>query len=115
MFLFGTTAVAQTDTNDVIDQTCSGASGSAFCEEWGSTGSDPVQEALIAVIQILSVVAGIIAVIYVIWGGFRFVKSEGDTGKVAEARQTIIYSLVGLVIAVVGGQVIVFAINWIYG
>ena len=55
-----------------------------------------------SVIGILAFVAGIIAVIMVIVGGFTFVNSGGDTDKTTRARQTMIYALVGLLVTIFG-------------
>ena len=42
--------------------------------------------------------AGVLAVIYIIVAGFRFVTSNGDSGQVAQARKGILGAVVGLVI-----------------
>lgn len=51
------------------------------------------------IISILSILVGIAAVIMVIYGGFRYVASGGDAGKVAAAKSTLIYALIGLAVA----------------
>jgi uncharacterized membrane protein len=58
------------------------------------------------VISIMSVIVGITAVIFVLVGGFKFITSSGDSQKAASARNTIIYAVVGLVVAALA-QVIV--------
>jgi hypothetical protein len=58
------------------------------------------------VISILSIVVGVTAVIFVIVGGFKFITSSGDASKAASARNTIIYAIVGLIVAILA-QVIV--------
>lgn len=50
------------------------------------------------VIKIFSWVVGIISVIMVIVGGFQYVTSGGDSGKVTTAKNTIMYALIGIVI-----------------
>lgn len=55
----------------------------------------------IAVVEIGLRFAGIIAVAYVIYGGFRFITSQGDPENAKSARQTIQNALIGLVIALV--------------
>ena len=52
------------------------------------------------VITILVSIAGLVAVAFVIVGGFLYVLSSGNAEKAKSARQTIIHALVGLVIAV---------------
>ena len=52
------------------------------------------------VINILSIVIGIVSVIVIIFAGFRFVTANGDSNAISSARNTLIYAIVGLVIAV---------------
>ena len=49
------------------------------------------------IINVLVVVAGIVAVFLVIFSGYRFVMSEGDPEKIAVARKTLTYAIFGLV------------------
>lgn len=35
---------------------------------------------------------------FIVYGGFRWITSNGDKGKVEEARKIIIYSIIGLLI-----------------
>ncbi len=50
------------------------------------------------VLNAVYVLAASIAVISLIWAGFLYITSNGDSSKTATARQAIIYSMVGLVI-----------------
>lgn len=50
-------------------------------------------------VTILLIIAAIISLFFLIWGGIRWVTSSGDKTKVESARSTIISALVGLVIA----------------
>lgn len=64
--------------------------------------------------QILRLAFGIIAaiaILFVIIGGLRYVISEGDPEATAKARGTIIYALVGLVIAVTAEFLVSFVLN----
>lgn len=36
---------------------------------------------------------------YIIWGGFKYIKSEGNPNKVGEAKTTILYAIIGLGLA----------------
>lgn len=61
--------------------------------------------------RILQVVFGIlggIAVIMIIFGGFMYSTSAGDAGKVKNAKNTIIYAIVGLVVAVFATAIVSF-------
>ena len=54
-----------------------------------------------AILEILIRVAGVVAVFYVIAGGFKFMTSQGSPDQTAQARKTIINAIAGLTIAVV--------------
>ncbi|HEX5798452.1 MAG TPA: hypothetical protein VFX79_03795 [Candidatus Saccharimonadales bacterium] len=62
------------------------------------------------VINVLSIVVGIIAVIMVIWGGFKFITSGGDSSKVTSARNTIIYAIIGLIIVALAQTIVKFVL-----
>ena len=51
-----------------------------------------------AVINLLFVVASVIAIVFLIWGGIRWILSGGDKAAVETARNTIIAAIIGLVI-----------------
>jgi hypothetical protein len=55
----------------------------------------------LAVIDILLRVAGMVAIIFVIFGGVELLTSQGSPEKAGKGRGTIINSLIGLAIAVV--------------
>ena len=50
------------------------------------------------VVNVLFTVAIIIALVFLIWGGLKWVLSGGDKSKVQAARETIIAALIGLVV-----------------
>lgn len=71
---------------------------SGFDALCGLTGEDlgPLIGAAVTFILILAV---IIALFFLIFGGIRWITSGGDKGKVESARGTIIAAIIGLVIA----------------
>ena len=50
-------------------------------------------------VTILLIIAAVVSLFFLIWGGIRWVTSSGDKTKVEAARNTIISALVGLIIA----------------
>ncbi|UMX47784.1 MAG: pilin [Candidatus Nealsonbacteria bacterium DGGOD1a] len=48
----------------------------------------------------------IIAVFYVIWAGYTFVTSSGDTEKINTARQRIMFAAIGIVVALLAKGII---------
>jgi hypothetical protein len=64
---------------------------------------------LLAVIEIMLRIAAVIAVGFVIYGGFRFILSQGDPEQANHARSTVINALIGLVIAMIAIIAVSFA------
>ncbi len=61
-----------------------------------------------AILDILLRVAGLVAVIFIIYGGIKYITSEGDPGATKKAQETIIGAVIGLVIAVIAAAVVSF-------
>ncbi len=55
---------------------------------------------LLAIFEIILRIAGIAAVIFVIYGGFQYILSQGEPDRLKGARSTIVNALIGLAIAV---------------
>jgi hypothetical protein len=62
-------------------------------------------------IDLVSVVVGIIAVIMIIIGGIRFIVSDGDSGKVSTAKNTIMYALIGLILVAFAQTIVKFVLG----
>lgn len=56
-------------------------------------------------------IAGVIAVLFIIIGGFRYVTSQGNSDATKTAREMIIYSVVGLVIITMAFAIVQIVIN----
>ena len=62
-------------------------------------GSAGVSGIIKTVINILSLVAGFLGVIFVIISGFKYITSGGDSAGISSAKSTLVYALVGLAVA----------------
>ena len=56
-------------------------------------------------------IVGIVAVIMLIIGGIRYVVSGGDAKKVTDAKNTVLYAIIGLVICFLAFAIVNFVIN----
>lgn len=65
----------------------------------------------IAIIEILIRIGTLVAVGYVIYGGFRYITSQGEPENTKSARQTILNAVIGLVIALVATASVAFLTN----
>lgn len=70
-----------------------------------------VGTAIAAIVTIFAWVAGILGVIMVVISGFKFIMAGGDSSKVGSARSTLMYALIGLVIAALAQFLVHFVIN----
>lgn len=59
-----------------------------------------VTRAITVAVRILSIAAGAAAVIAIIFSGFKYITSGGEASKVANAKNSLIYALIGIAIAV---------------
>jgi len=75
-------------------QTCATGQFSVLC----SLDSSKLGTVIGTAITIILIIATVIALFFLLWGGLRWIFSGGEKGKVDEARKTIIAALVGLVI-----------------
>lgn len=62
-------------------------------------------------VNIMSLVVGIVAVIMIIYGGLRYITSGGDSGAVGNAKNTLIYAIIGLVIVALAQVIVHFVLN----
>lgn len=58
------------------------------------------------VVNFMLYAVGIIAVVMLIWGGISFALSAGDSAKVTKAKNTIMYAVIGLVVAIMAYAIV---------
>lgn len=96
----------------IIDPACekSGGAGSggAICE---SVGEDQLMPMIKTVINMLLTILGFIAVIMIIIGGIRYATSNGDSNSTKSAKDTILYSVIGLIVAILSFAIVNFVID----
>ena len=63
------------------------------------------------VINIFSLVVGVISVIMIIVGGLKYITSGGDTGNIQGAKNTILYAVIGLVVVALAQIIVRFVLN----
>ncbi len=69
---------------------------------------DDFGKILLAVVEILLRVGALVAVGFVIYGGFQYITSQGEPDRASSARGTIINAIIGLVIAIIATTVVSF-------
>ena len=61
------------------------------------------------IVNVLLFIIGAICVIMLIWGGIRYTTSAGNSASVTAAKNTIMYAIIGLVIAFLAFALV----NWV--
>lgn len=51
-------------------------------------------------------IVGVVATGYIIWAGFQYMISAGDSGKMANAKTTLTNACIGLIIAIVASGIV---------
>jgi hypothetical protein len=86
--------------------------GTADCPTTDPT--DPGQrlnDILKLIINIFSLVVGVVAVIMIIIGGLKYITSGGDSGNVTGAKNTILYAIIGLVVVALSQFIVRFILS----
>ena len=103
-----------THAQAVIDQSLCGGANLEFgqntdCDTSGT--QDTVNETVSLVINIFSWIVGVVSVIMIIYGGFRYITSGGSDEGVKNAKNTILYAIVGLVIVALAQIIVKFVLG----
>lgn len=59
--------------------------------------------------------AGIVAVGVIVYGGIKYVMSQGEPAKMKQASQILAYAIIGLIVVLIAGAVTAFATQMIGG
>ena len=86
---------------------CSGDSGNKVCASRG----DSMQNFMKNIVSLLIYITGFISVLMIIIGGIRYTTSNGDQGQLTSAKNTILYSVVGLVVAIMAYAIVNFVLG----
>jgi uncharacterized membrane protein YozB (DUF420 family) len=63
------------------------------------------------VVNIFSLIVGVVAVIMIIVGGLKYITSGGDSGNVSGAKNTILYAIVGLIVVALAQFIVRFVLS----
>lgn len=72
-------------------------------------GGGGLEDIILWVIRALFIVAITSALIFLLWGGIKWITSSGDKEKIESARKTIIFAIIGLVIVLLSTVIVHFA------
>jgi hypothetical protein len=86
---------------DVNDTNCTG----------GSDAVSTINDLIRKVINLLSVIVGVVAVIMIMVGGFRYITSGGNDTGVTSAKNSILYAIIGLILVALAQLLVRFVLR----
>lgn len=92
------------------DAASSSATGTT-CTPTNGDANNGIKHIAQQVTNWFSIIVGAIAIIMIIYGGFRYITSGGDSGKVGNAKNTLIYAIIGLIIVALAQIIVRFVIT----
>ena len=63
------------------------------------------------IINVIIGVLGFVTIVVIVLGGVQYTTSAGDAGKVKKAKDTIMYGVIGLVVAILAFAIVNFALG----
>lgn len=100
-FVYQTSAYANNAASQIIGGT----------DKTGQQGGVTLDQGVETVVNLLLFLIGIIAVIAIIIGGIRYTTSNGDAGQTKAAKDTILYAVIGLIVAIMAYAIV----RWVVG
>ncbi len=112
-------APVQARAFDIFGKACDGspeAQSSSLCQEKDTVDPNPVygpNGIINKVANVIAIISGVVALVYIMISGLKIVMSSGDSNKVTEARNGIIYASVGLVVIAMARIIIGFILRFV--
>src|SRR3989344_2370376 len=108
--------VAQEGTSPALREgLCAGVNleVNSNCQDLDSGGSGLGQfnRLIKRIINLLSVIVGVVAVVMIIVGGLRYITSGGSDTSVTGAKNTILYAIIGLIIVALAQILVRFVLR----
>ena len=77
----------------------------------GGSAKQDLPDIITTIINVMLFIAAALAVIMIIYGGIRYITAHGDEKQVKVAKDTIVYSVAGLIIAILAYALVTFIFN----
>lgn len=98
-------AAPAAQTNNVTENVKNGLKAT------GASNNKTLQQNIKTVVNVILFLLGAIAVIMVILGGVRYVLSNGEASQVTAAKNTILYAVIGLIVALLAYAIVNFVVD----
>ena len=114
IFLGSMMAVPAMADNAATKEACSSGLDEAQKAALGCEESGQVPNVVQGLLNGVITLVGIIAVIMIVVAGQRYTTSSGDPAQIKQARDMMIYSLVGLIIAMLAFAIVNFVLGGVF-
>jgi hypothetical protein len=109
-------ALAQDAQQQINNGLCAGSNlefteNPGQCTAAGSDATSKINDIVHTIVNLLSAIVGIVAVIMIIIGGFRYITSGGNDTSVTAAKNTILYAIIGLVVVALAQIIVRFTLS----
>ena len=109
--IVGSVPSAYAQTKEDVCEGVEIATGAGCDASASQQAETAVNRTVATVVNLLSSIVGVVAVIMIMFGGFKYITAGGDSSKISSAQQTIIYAVVGLVIVALAQIIVRFVLR----
>ena len=111
VMVFGVSIIYQTGNTEIVGAINSEITSGMNATSAGTSTPTNANVVIKNVTNTMFFIIGAVSVIMLIYGGIRYTTSGGNANSVTAAKNTIMYSIVGLVIAILAFAVVQFVVN----
>jgi cytochrome bd-type quinol oxidase subunit 2 len=107
-------AVVSAQDANIGNNLCNGANltlnPDQACTSDPQAAQDSVDRIIKLVINIFSLLVGVVSVIMIIIGGLKYITSGGEGSNITGAKNTILYAIIGLVVVALAQVIVRFVL-----
>ena len=111
VMVFGVSIIYQTGNTEIAGAINSEITSGMNATSAGTSTPTDANVVIKNVTNIMFFIIGAVSVIMLIYGGIRYTTSGGNTNSVTAAKNTVIYSIVGLVISILAYAIVNFVVT----
>ena len=111
VMVFGVSIIYQTGNTEIAGAVNSEITSGMNATSAGTSTPTDANVVIKNVTNIMFFIIGAVSVIMLIYGGIRYTTSGGNTNSVTAAKNTIMYSIIGLVVAILAFAVVNFVVK----
>ena len=111
VMVFGVSIIYQTGNTEIAGAVNSEITSGMNATSAGTSTPTDANVVIKNVTNIMFFIIGAVSVIMLIYGGIRYTTSGGNTNSVTAAKNTVIYSIVGVVISILAYAIVNFVVT----